>query len=173
MRCLRRLRADERGLSVAELGVSMVITAIVSVIMVTWVVAVTRTDELHQADDNALQQLRMAKERITRDLRRAEGITVADPHQVTVWLDDDRDGFVDGGELITWTITQGGDLVRSTDETLGVTEAERLSYRAGFLFDATLPAEVETVHVELVVLVESAGRLEERTIQTDVHLRNS
>jgi type II secretory pathway component PulJ len=169
----RRIRTDDRGLSVAELGVSLVITAIASVVMVAWVVAVTRTDQLHQADDNAMQQLRIAKEKITRDLRRAEALTVADPQQVTVWLDDDRDGAVDGGELVTWMVTQDGNLVRSTDLEPGTTEVERLSYRTGFRFDATVPGDVETVGIELVALVESGGGLEERVIQTDVYLRNS
>jgi type II secretory pathway component PulJ len=173
VKALQRVRDDDRGLSVAELGVSLVITAIASVIMVSWVVAVTRTDRLHQADDEALQQLRIAKEKITRDLRRAEDLTVADPDQVTAWLDDDRDGVVDAGETVTWMVTENGDLVRSTDQELGVTEATNLSYRTGFQYDAALPGDVETVAIELVVLVASGDRLEERAIQTDVYLRNS
>lgn len=175
MRALRQLWRDEDGLSIVEIGVSLVITSLMSVALVTWIDSAGAAASLHREDDVVVQDLRIAKERITRELRVAESVSGATAGQVTVWVDSDDDDFPDSGEQVTWAI-QDGSLLRWTDTTESQVFVSNLISGSAFGFDSPTPADVGSITITLVAQLEPDDEGDEpgeRRISTQVHLRNS
>lgn len=171
-----QLLRDERGASIIEIGVSLVITSIMAVAMVNWMSTAGAAAVLHSNDDAVVQDLRLAKERITRELRVAQSVSVATPDQVTVWVDHDGDGFADVGETITWVISTDGTLSRWTDAGDQQVQVSGLVYAdSGFGYDDPDAAEVTSIWIGLVATLpprESGAEPGQRSISTQVHLRN-
>lgn len=166
-----RLHADD-GVTLIELMVSMLIASLVAVVFVTWMSSAVTTANLHRDDDRAVQDLRLAKDRLTRELRMADGLLVAEALLVTMWVDENSDGVVDIGEVITWTITGGGELVRSTDAGDSfVVMREVVVVESGFTFDSAVVVDIERVNMVLVVFVGEIGGTRELT--TQIYLRNA
>jgi prepilin-type N-terminal cleavage/methylation domain-containing protein len=172
MTCRRgRLHADD-GVTIVELMVSMLIASIVAVVFVTWMSSAVTTANLHRDDDRAVQDLRQAKDRLTRELRMADELLLADRLAVTMWVDENADGVVDSGEIITWTFTGGGELVRSTDAGDSfVVMREVVVAESGFTFDSATLADIRTVSMVLVAFVGEIGGT--REIATQIYLRNA
>jgi hypothetical protein len=171
-----RLRHDEAGSSVVELGIAMLITAIMSIALVTWMTSAGTAAALHESDDVAVQDLRLAKELISRELRVAEDVLSGDAHLVTVWIDDDDDDFMDSGEQISWYVGSDGALWRWTDTEEGQIQAGSLVYAdSGFAFDSNDLAEITKITFNFVAQVAADERTEEpgeRQIGVTIHLRN-
>ncbi|MDX1690156.1 MAG: hypothetical protein R3290_03930 [Acidimicrobiia bacterium] len=167
---MRRLRDDDRGVTIVELGVSMFGLAFVAAIMLSWFVGASRVDELHRNDDEVIQELRTSRQLLTKDIRRARQVTTAGLQSITVWVDADHDDIVDGGELVSWTLESDGDLVRADDAGGAVTQATGLLVAgSGFGYDAELAAEVGTVSFTFVGALDGGGQ---RSISSDISLRN-
>lgn len=168
--------SDEQGSSIVEIGVSLVITAMLTVAMVSWMTSAGAAVTLHREDDVVVQDLRIAKERITRELRVAEDVSVATRYQVTVWVDDDDDDFADPGETITWYFGTDGNLWRWTDTEDEQIQVANLVYSAsGFGYDSPDAASVSSVTVTFVATLppdEDTPEPGQREISTQVHLRN-
>jgi type II secretory pathway pseudopilin PulG len=164
----------ESGTSLVELGITLLITSIMSASLISWITAAGNAAGLHSADDVAVQELRLAKEHISRDLRVARAVLVADAATVSVWVDADEDEYRDPGEAITWTIADGN-LTRRTDLEAGQTEASGLDMiHSAFTYDATTPAEVRDVMVTLVSYVDAASTEPgTRTMTVEIHVRNA
>ncbi len=172
---VRRLRgalAADAGMSLVELGVSMVITALLSVLMLTWFSAGVASENSHRSYDSALADLRDVSDRLGREVRGAGYLTAADTDSLSFWLDGDRDGVAGSGEVITWTIA-GGEMLRSTDadESSGVL-ATMLVAGSGFTYDAVNPGEVTRVTVTLVAGAETRAGTDEIRHVIDIYLRN-
>ena len=166
----RTIEERERGTSLVELSVSMFGLAFVAAIMLSWFVGANRVDELQRNDDEVIQDLRISRELLTKDLRRARSITAADVLAVTMWLDTDRDDIVDGGELITWEVEGDGDFVRSTD--LGIETVHARSLLTGssaFTYDDVVAASVTAVHVTLVAGLDTGST---RSMSVEISMRN-
>lgn len=176
MTWFERLGGDDRGSSILEIGVSLVITALMTVAMVNWMSSAGAAAALHREDDAVVQDLRLAKERIGRELRVAEAVYVATPTRVTVWVDDDDDDYPDAGEKITWYIGEDGRLWRWTDLEDEQVQVSNLVYaESWFGYDNPDAALVRTITVTLVAQVqtdEEGGEPGERQISTQIHLRN-
>lgn len=168
---LRRPGGDD-GVTLVELMVSMLLMAFIATALVTGMTTAMRSASLHRDDDKAVQDLRHAKERLTRELRAITELTAASASSVTFWLDEDADGAADLGETITWEITDAGSLVRSTDAGASTPVVSNLVVSSsGFTFDAETVAEVRRIGVELTTSVgDSDGS---RSIQTEIFLRNA
>jgi Tfp pilus assembly protein FimT len=165
-----RLRSD-RGVTLVELSVSMFGLAFLSAIMLSWFVGASRVDELHRSDDEVIQELRVARELLTKDIRRARSITAAAPTSLTVWLDADRDLIADDGELVTWAITTDGEFVRSTDTGSAVAHAGSLVVDASsFVYDDVMPASITSVSFHFVARLEDGGQ---RSMSSEISLRNT
>lgn len=167
-----RLHRGEDGLTLVELLVSMLLMSIIATALVTGMTTAMRSANLHRDDDRAVQDLRHAKERLTRELRAITELTAASASSVTFWLDEDADGTADVGETITWEITAGGVLLRSTDTGDSAPVVSNLvSGSSGFTFDATEVGEIRRIAVALTAAVGSSDGT--RSIQTEIFLRNS
>jgi type II secretory pathway component PulJ len=173
MTSLRAMARDDEGITLIETSVSMVVGALVITAMIGFVVGTSRTDDLHQADDAAVQDLRISRELLSRDLRVAEAVTVADARQVTIWLDGDRDDVADVGESVTWTVDPDLGLTRQVDGGIPVPHAAAVVYdESGFRYDSSTLTEITEIQFVLVSAVESAVAGGERSVQTTIHLRN-
>jgi hypothetical protein len=172
-RLLRRILA-EKGISLIELAVAMFITAIMSSLMISWVFSIAAADDLHLADDEAVQGVRIAKDEITRELRRAAAVLAAEGNSLTIWLDDDRNEVQSAEEVVTWEIDDGsGTLTRTAgDGDASIRLARVSAAESGFTFDAENPGEVTSVGLTLAVFVDAPrGDDGVRSLTTEISLR--
>lgn len=167
-----RLLRGEGGLTLVELMVSMLLMSFIATALVTGMTTAMRSANLHRDDDRAVQDLRHAKERLTREVRAITELTAASSSSLTFWLDEDTDATPDVGETITWEITTGGSLVRSTDAGDSASVVTNLvGGSSGFTFDSTEVSEMRRISIELTAAVgDSDGT---RSIQTEIFLRNA
>lgn len=171
----RRLLSDDAGASIVELGVAMIVTAVMSAALVTWMSSAGATVALHIEDDVVVQDLRVAKELIGRELRIAEDVLAAEHNLVTVWVDEDDDDFADGGERVTWFIGTDGHLWRWTDTSDQQVQASRLIEGSSFGYDSPDVAGITQITVTLVAEVdpgEASVGPGTRRISMQIHLRN-
>ncbi len=171
---LPRLRDRDHGFTLVELMVALFGVALVSAVMVSVFVATNRVDRHHEADGRAMAELRTAQELITKDLRRAEQLSVTGAKVVTLWIDESRNDTADPGETITWTIESDGDLSRSSDAGAYGVRARGVSFAdSGFGYDSIYPDQVRRVTVNLAAFVSAPGVNGARYVATEVFLRNS
>jgi type II secretory pathway pseudopilin PulG len=174
-RVLRRFTrgSSERGATVVEFAVAVVIMAFLGAIVVGWVSGVLRVNIVQSADDEALQDLVLAREAFTKDVRQAQGLSVASASTLTMWIDVDRDDAVDAGETVSWTIEADGDFVRSTDVSTRAPYARALDTDASaFGYDAASAAQVTRVALTLVIDVERFQGTASRSLSSEVYLRS-
>lgn len=179
--CARRWSAGRRdpdpeaGITIVELSVAMLMTALLSAVMITWVFAGFGSDSTHRAYDEALSELRHVTDLLSREIRSAGYLTAADDLSMTFWLDGDRDGTVDTGELVTWTIESGGNVSRVTDDgsPKTIVATNQSSTDSSFGYDAALPGDITRVTIDLVGLAATPAGDDEVFRSLDVYLRNA
>jgi len=92
-----------------------------------------------------MADVRVAIERLARDIRDARGVTVSsDPNytatasQLTLWIDSNSDYIQQSGETITWKLVDAGgghyNLVRTVKGGSAVTEARTLVSQVTFSY---------------------------------------
>jgi hypothetical protein len=173
-RFVLRLGSGESGLTLTELAIAMMITSLLSAVMIVWVFAGFGSDATHSSYDAALNDLRTTTDRLSREVRTSNGITAAGVASLTYWLDIDRDGATDSGETITWAITDGGTVVRSTDADVEEIVATHISSaKSTFSYDSETPSEVSRVTIDLIGLAETRAGRDEVHHSFDVYLRNA
>jgi prepilin-type N-terminal cleavage/methylation domain-containing protein len=171
----RLLRHDERGVSLLETSVALAITAIIAAALLAWTFTASSVDGRHAGDDEAVHSLRLVREQMLSELRSARSVLAAEPLSVTVWSDAARDAELDTGESITWTLSVGGEMLRSTDLDTGGPVASGFDASASYFgYDASLPGEVTTISVHLVATVPSGVGTADgvRSLEVDLRLRN-
>lgn len=172
---IQRFRREELGITIIELSISMAITALLSTVMIVWVFAGFGSDSTHSSYDAALDDLRNVTDRLSSEVRAANHLTAAEEDSLSFWLDANRDGTLDSGELVTWAIQTDGTVVRSTDGgSPGAVLATNLSpTESGFYYDSATPASVTRVSIDLVSLAQTRAGDDEVFHGFDVYLRNA
>jgi type II secretory pathway pseudopilin PulG len=175
-RCLRRVIPDaDGGFTLIELSLALAGLLLVSSVMMSFFVSVSRADLVHTADDNALEQLRDARQRMSRDVREARRFTAASPLSFSVWVDAGWDEVVGADENITWSVDVAGNLWRSVGDDSRI-EARGLSVSESyFSFDSNAPSSITTMRMHLVVIVAAPGDgapSGSRSLETEITLRN-
>ena len=171
-RVLYQLR-DDRGMSILELMVGMLVASIAIAVVFAWLIAATRVDLNQEADFAGLNELRFAKSQMTKELRFADGsLTASNPESIEVWIDVDDNGTGPDstGERVIFRILDG-DLIRYTDDDLGtaVTLVSDLDTSNSSL---TLTGSVADIVLSVNVEQGATANLSGRTIETSVTLRN-
>lgn len=171
----RRLIEGSEGFTLLELSIAMSGLLLVSAVMMSFFVGAARIDAVHSSDDVALEQLRDARQRMSRDVREARRFTTTWPLGFTVWIDEGWDGVIGPGELVTWSVDIAGNLWRSAGVDARI-EARSLSpAESYFVFDSATSSGITSMRIHLVVAVEgpsdgsSAGT---RSLDTEISLRN-
>lgn len=169
----RSLRlSGEAGVTLVELAITMAGLALVSTAMISLFVGTTRVDEAQAADDAAQEAVRDARARLAKDVREARRFTAIGYTSFTVWLDDEWDGVMPSGELVTWSINSTGGLVRAVGDAGGRVEAWGISRSdSRFSYDSTVAAQVTRAYLHLVVGV-AGPEAAYRTLDFEVSLRN-
>ena len=115
-------RRGQTGMTLVELLVGMLITGLVAAMMVSAYVVTTRSDRQASQDHQALASLRLATDRVERDLRQARRVYKdSTGSQLHMWVDYDRDNQQDLSERITFEVTTNNGLaaaVAGTTSTL-------------------------------------------------------
>jgi type II secretory pathway component PulJ len=160
------------GFTLVELSVALAGAAVIAVMMTSFFVGATRVDELHGADDDALTQLRDARQRISRDVREARRFTWIETNSFSVWVDDGWDEEIGSDEIVTWSIDEAGNLRRSVGAASRI-EARDLSVgESWFAFDAVVASSVTSMEMHLVAVVEDRAGTGRRTLDTEITMRN-
>lgn len=177
---ITRLVHDQRGITLPELLVALVISSIVGALAITVFVTANRADVYSQQDTAALDELRFATELITKEVRQAR-LVYADSTDtyLHVWIDFNIDNQQDLNERVIWEVrTVGGDtdLIRySEDPNDPITlVAEGMQPVAAFGYDPALPGIPRTITIQLTVDMNTAANTPgERVIQSQIRLRNA
>jgi len=163
------------GFTLLELSIAMTGLLLISAVMMSFFVGVVRVDAVHTSDDKALEQLRDARQRMSRDVREARRFTTTWTQGFTVWIDDGWDEVVGADELVTWSVDIAGNLWRSAGDDSRI-EARGLSVAESyFAFDASIASSVTSMQMHLVVVVEGPGdgsAAGTRSLDTEISLRN-
>lgn len=171
----RDLIQDSAGFTVIELSIALAGLLVVSSLMMSFFVGAARVDGVQTSDDKALEQLRDARQRMSRDIREARRFYAIWPLGFTVWIDTGWDEVIGAGELISWSVDEGGNLRRSVGEASRV-EVRGISLNESyFTFDSAMPGSVTSMRMYLVVVVGRPGDGAEagtRALDTEITLRN-
>lgn len=166
--------SGDAGMSLVELGVSMVITSMLALLMVTWFSAGVGSENSHRSYDHALSDLREVSDRLGKEVRSAGYLTAAEPTSLSFWLDGDRDGIAEEGETITWAL-DGTTIVRTTDDgvTSAVLATNLTPSASSFTYDATDPADVTRVTLSLRATAETRAGGDQLEHTIEIYLRNA
>jgi prepilin-type N-terminal cleavage/methylation domain-containing protein len=99
-------RPGQRGMTLIELMIAVLLTGIILSMFVAAYMVVTRTDRQTSQDAQSLAQLRVATDRIERDLRQARRVYQdSNGSRLHLWVDSDRDNQQDLSERVTFELT--------------------------------------------------------------------
>jgi hypothetical protein len=169
---------DQRGITLPEILVGMVLAMVVTSLLVTGVIAVHRGTRFSGQDSESLASLRTARDRLVRDVRGARLVyATTTPRKLVVWLDLNRDFLQDSNEKVTWELQEVGtsaNLVRYT-EAAPTPRIHARNLIPGDVF--TFPGTDDPANATLVDLsftAKAEGQASgERTVETQVRFRNS
>jgi prepilin-type N-terminal cleavage/methylation domain-containing protein len=115
---------DDRGMTLVELLVTVILLAVVGSLVTAAMVNASRS-VLHVDDENkGLQDAKVILDRMGRDVRQARGVVcdggLADPSDPTstdpsclahlqLWIDSDSDYLQDTNEVVTWRLESNAD----------------------------------------------------------------
>lgn len=102
-RALRRLDADEAGLTLVELLVAVLLASVVGIGVVRTAAGSVRAERAVVDVRDAMDDARTATERIRRDVRDARRVT-ATATRLELWVDDDQDGVEETPEQIVYQL---------------------------------------------------------------------
>ena len=176
----------DRGSSLPELLVVMVLTAVIGTLLTGAIAQAHRTLRASDDDARGLGDVRVLAEVLTRDLRSARGVLgvpqvttglAATPSRLTLWVDRDADYVVDTVERVTWSAVPAADgvhqdVVRTTGDGGSRVVSRALVASVLFEYDAPAPYTASrTVGVNLVYDALGGGAAQ-RSVDFDVRLRN-
>ena len=182
MKYLRRALGDDSGVSLPEMIVGIALSMIVTSLVVSGLIGVLRAQNVTSQDSEALSGLRVAADRLGKELRQARKVyNTAAPlnsgaRKLVIWVDYDLDNQQDLSEKITWEVVADGSkarLTRSTQELGGGTQviARNFVMTDAFVYTPTLATATS---VTITFSADPAGTLTPaRTIRTQIRLRNA
>lgn len=163
---LKRLKDDDRGLTLAEVLVSTILMAVVSTIVVSAVTSSHRMYRITDAETTGQTDIRTTIERLGRDVRNARSLDAgATNSQLVLWVDSDSDYKKEPDELVNWRLVPRGtsgqfDVTRIVDGQLSRT-ARLVISEIAFCYkaeptDPCLPTPLTAAQAESVRLVTSS-----------------
>lgn len=159
---IRRLHRSDAGVTLTELTVAISISAILGLVMMTWLTGVAETDRSQEQEFAALDQMRVAKGRLTKELRFAETIDPGLPQGVML----PNIIFADGPDVIEWSIDPSGELIRDDGSGPAVQAIHLIPASSGFTING------ESVTIEWHADVDTSSGPAAKSIRTEVFVRN-
>jgi len=140
-------RRDERGTTLVELLVMMVLISTLGMVMVTAFAATSRSSKVGEDETRGLSDVRTVIERLGRDIRDARGVTcdgaawdsTCQSH-LQLWVDYNSNYKIDANtEIVTWQLQSLGDghhyKVVRTVGGVSTTIATSLIVQVAFTYD--------------------------------------
>ena len=179
----------ERGFTLVELLVAMTLFLVLSAIVLTAVITLSKGLDKARVTSDITAEARIALERIAREVRQAEELQAMSAASVKLFVDFDGNGANNGSladpEVVAYAYDSVQDSIALTaqdefgatvDQALlaGQVKAMDLKYRSSNwskyapTADVTNPADVDRVEISLTV--ESDGQ--DEVFRTQVTLRN-
>lgn len=124
-------RVRDAGLTIIELMIGLVLTVILGAVVMSSALGTQRTTENAKTNSDLMGDVRLAMERLVRELRQAGTIldvtlpaTAGDPTAITFWADFDNDGAKDidaaDPEVLTYRYTPStGRVTLTVDDAAG------------------------------------------------------
>lgn len=121
---LRARRPSEAGVTLVELLVTMILTAVVGSLVVGAVIQASRFVTHNEDEERGLQDAKVIMDRLGRDVRESRGVVcdggLADPSNpattdaacrshLQLWVDGNSDYVQQGSEVITWRLQRSLD----------------------------------------------------------------
>lgn len=168
---------DERGAFLVDMIVTLVITVLLGGLVWTMAASVYRASRYSEQDTGSLAALRIAMDRLEREVRQAQLIyPTSTSTTLKFWVDTDLDRVQDANERVTWQVSNPSGsiarLTRTTDAGGPVTiVARNLLWNATFAYFA-YNADKDVVTLSYIADLDPASLAPQRSVSTDVQLRN-
>ena len=197
---LRRVLArGDRGVSLVETLVVMVLLTIVSTLVTRAVLDSHQVVRIVEDQTQGLADVRIASERLGRDIRQARSVVcnpvgtpapvvAADPtclFHLQLWVDENSDYVQQAAETVTWSLEASTrpnqfDLVRTIGAGPGVVQARTIVVQVAFAYDlaplstAPPPGAAHTSVVSVNMTYDSNVRsgTQNKTVSFTGRLRN-
>ena len=198
MRPSTALASRDEGLTLVELMITMVIMGVVGIIVTSALVSQNKLFRSTEDQSAGLQDVRVASERLGRDIRDARAVlcnpagtaaalltdTTCQSH-LQVWIDYNSDYKQQADETVTWWLRPRGttgffDLVRSSGGATAIVEAHTIINNVAFSYDVApgstqpAPGATHTARVDTQMTYDSRlnGGTGTRTVLFSARLRN-
>lgn len=174
---MARLITDEAGITISELMVALSITTITTLLLTTITFTTNRVDSFAQDDSATMAELRVATERITKEIRQSRIIYPDSTDRlVHFWVDYDLDNQQDPDERISWEVrTESGDtdLVRYTEaDPTPLVIGESYVDGPTFTYDPVIGSIPRVVTITLTMDEDPNQAPGSRVIESEIRIRN-
>jgi Tfp pilus assembly protein PilW len=190
---LALLRMDDRGITLVETLVAMVLTGILGAIVLAGTIATQDSLRTSDNETNGQTDVAFATNQLSRDIRNSRGVVcdgaVGDPlcaAHLQLWVDSNSNYRKDAGETVTWRLVASSDgvhrdLIRETDSGTSRVAASTIVSQVAFTYDVApgpnQPAPGQTTtRVVSTQMTYAASRnvtaSNSRTVSFSTHLRN-
>lgn len=175
-------RISERGISLVETMVVVLLFGVIGAAVTAVVIVHLRSIRSVEDATRAADDVRLAVERVSKELRAAEQVLPLAAGQTPAavlrfWIDDDADGARVATEEIAYTLVPVGDRVelhRSTTAAPTPTVVVRnLTMASRFEYDSTSPTSARVVTVTAEADGAPGRDAAPVRVQTAVRLRNA
>lgn len=189
MKALRARAADDRGFSLAEMLVVMVVGAIVLTATSSMMISTLRAERGSSALRESMDSARVASERLRRELRGAQRLypvnsagVAAGPLVLPFWIDRNANGAVEADEEVTYELveeagegqlrryTRADPVPRIIARGLDLSVVSGLS-QSRFTWTVP-PPDTRVIDVVLVVRGDAAGATSELKVEESMRVRN-
>ncbi len=197
--CRLRSCRDDRGVTLVETLIVMILLAIVSTLVTRAVIDSHKVVRIVEDQTQGLADVRIASERLGRDIREARSvvcnpagtpapIVAADPtceDHLQLWIDYDSDYAQQADETVTWSLDTSTrpdqfDLVRTVGAGAGQVQARTIVIQVAFGYDlpptATAPApgaaHTTVVNVNMTYDSNTKSGTQNKTVSFTGRLRN-
>ena len=192
-------KPNDTGVTLVETLIVMVLLSIVGTLVTRAVIDTHQIVRLTDDQTQGLADVRIASERLGRDVREARSVlcnpagtdtalAAADPtclYHLQLWIDYDSDYVQQADETVTWRLAASSnpgqfDLVRSVGAAAGLVQSRTIVTQVAFGYDlqptATLPApgapHTTTVNVDMTYDAVRGSGTSNKTVSFSARLRN-
>lgn len=194
-----RSAPDERGVTLVETLIVMILLAVVSSLVTRAVIDSHQVVRIVEDQTQGLADVRVASERLGRDIREARSVVcnptgtapalvTSDPScrfHLQLWIDYDSDYVQQSAETVTWSLDVSArpnqfDLVRTVGAGTGVVQAQTIVVQVAFGYDlqplnaAPAPGAAHTsvVNVDMTYDSNLKSGTSNKTVSFTGRLRN-
>lgn len=192
-------RHDDRGVTLVETLIAMILLVIVSTLVTRAVIDSHRVVRIVEDQTQGLADVRVASERLNRDIREARSVVcnpsgtpaalvTADPtcqYHLQLWIDYNSDYAQQVNETVTWSLDDSVrpgqfDMVRTVGAGTGVVQARTIVVQVAFAYDfqpsATAPPpgapHTSVVRVNMTYDSNLKSGTQNKTVSFTGRLRN-